>query len=77
MCGVMTLFNAHAFTTHVNGYDGDFVRQMCMVPYNLQHYISRIGHHILDSLANHSYREHRSVAFSSLHFYSQMDVADK
>lgn len=32
---------------------------------------------ILDSFANHSYTKHRSIAFRSLLFYSQMDIADK
>ena len=64
---------------HVNQYDGDLVRQMCMFPYNLQlqHYMSKMGHQKILYFANHSYREHRSIAFRSLLLNSQMDVADK
>ena len=56
-------------------YDGDLVRQMCMFPYNLQlqHYMSKMGHQKLLYFANHSYREHRSIVFRSLLFYSHAD----
>ena len=78
VCGVMTFFML-MHLLHVNQYDGNFVRQMCMFPYNLQrqHYMSKMGHQKILYFANHSYREHRSIAFRSLLFYLQMDVADK
>ena len=77
VCGVMTFFMLMHLLL-VSGYGGDLIRQMCMFPYNLQlqHYMSKMGHQKILYFANHSYREHRSIAVRSLLFYSQMDIAD-